>query len=76
MVPGHGRMVSAFPEGAAPTLEYLTSIRRQTREALEKGESLSQAVRHIGLDHAKDWQMFEEFNPRNATSAYVELEWE
>lgn len=76
MVPGHGRMVAAFPDGAAPTRDYLAAIRDETRAALAKGESLSEAIRHIGHSHAGDWQMFEEFNPRNATSAYVELEWE
>ncbi len=76
MVPGHGRMIAAFPEGAVPTLDYLEAIRTETRAALANGESLSQAIRHIGQSQAQDWQMFEEFNPRNATSAYVELEWE
>jgi quinoprotein relay system zinc metallohydrolase 2 len=76
MVAGHGRMIAPFPEGAKPTLAYLEAIRTETRAALEKGVSLSQAIRHIGNSHAADWQMFDEFNPRNATSAYVELEWE
>ena len=76
MVPGHGRIVAAFPEGAAPTRNYLTVIRDETRAALAEGESLSEAIRHVGHSQADDWQMFEEFNPRNATSAYVELEWE
>ena len=76
MVPGQGRMIAAFPEGAGPTLNYLEAIRTETRAAIDDGESLSQAIRHIGQSHAQDWQMFEEFNPRNATSAYVELEWE
>lgn len=76
MVPGHGRMVAAFPDGAEPTRNYLGAIREETRAALAQGESLSEAIRHVGHSHAADWQMFEEFNPRNATSAYVELEWE
>lgn len=76
MVPGHGRLVATYHEGAEPTLDYLTAIRDETRTALAQGESLSEAIRHIGHSHASDWQMFEEFNPRNATSAYVELEWE
>lgn len=76
MVAGHGRMISTFPDGAIPTLTYLAGIRDETRAALAQGQSLSQAIRHIGHSHADDWQMFEEFNPRNATSAYVELEWE
>ena len=76
MVPGHGRMVAAFPDGAVPTQDYLSAVRDETRAALAQGESLSEAIRHIGHSHADDWQMFGEFNPRNATSAYVELEWE
>jgi quinoprotein relay system zinc metallohydrolase 2 len=76
MVAGHGRMMSAFPDGAKPTLDYLKAIRSETRDALEQGESLSRAIQHIGHSQAADWSLFQEFNPRNATSAYVELEWE
>ncbi|MCP5085035.1 MAG: quinoprotein relay system zinc metallohydrolase 2 [Alphaproteobacteria bacterium] len=76
MVPGHGPGRAAYPDGAKPTLGYLTSLAQQTRKAIKAGESLNTALKHIGQDLRGDWKEFDEFNPRNATSAYVELEWE
>ncbi len=76
IVPGHGRLVSTNPEGLQPTLAYLRALRQEVRTALEIGESLQTAIRHVGAGLQGDWQMFDAFNARNATNAYVELEWE
>lgn len=76
MVPGHGPAILPFPDGAAPTREYLAGLAAETREALAKGESMSDAVAHLGQSRRGDWLLFDEFNPRNATAAYKELEWE
>ncbi|MFT5946738.1 MAG: quinoprotein relay system zinc metallohydrolase 2 [Paracoccaceae bacterium] len=76
IIPGHGRMVAINPEGVQPTLAYLGALRREVRAALEAGESLQSAIRHVGAGLQGNWQMFDAFNARNATNAYVELEWE
>ena len=76
VVPGHGRAVLAWPAGAAATRGYLAGLVRETRAALAAGESLGTASRHVGTDLADGWQLFEDFNARNATTAYRELEWE
>lgn len=76
MVPGHGPGRAAYPDGAQPTLGYLTALAAQTRKAIKAGESLNTAIKHLGQNLRGDWKEFDEFNPRNATSAYVELEWE
>ena len=76
MVPGHGPGIAAYPDGAKPTLGYLESLTAQTRKAIKAGESLNTALKHLGKDLRGNWKEFDEFNPRNATSAYVELEWE
>ncbi|MHA6261795.1 quinoprotein relay system zinc metallohydrolase 2 [Arenibacterium sp. CAU 1754] len=76
IVPGHGRMVAMHPDGLRPTLAYLRALRAETRAALAAGESLQTALKHLGMDLGDQWQLFEQFNPRNATNAYVELEWE
>ncbi len=76
IVPGHGRLVAPHPDGLGPILAYLTALRREVREALVSGESLQTAIRHVGADLQGDWQVFDAFNARNATNAYVELEWE
>lgn len=76
LVPGHGPARAAYPDGAKPTLDYLTALAAQTRKAIQAGESLNSAIKHLGQDLRGDWKEFDAFNPRNATSAYVELEWE
>ena len=48
----------------------------ETRAALDAGESLGTASAHVGSDLADGWQLFDDFNARNATTAYRELEWE
>lgn len=76
MVPGHGPPVAPYPDGAFATRDYLTALAAETRAAIDRGESLRTAVDHIGAGLRGDWRLFDEFNPRNATNAYVELEWE
>ena len=48
----------------------------QMRAALAQGESLTEAAPRIGRDLRADWRLFDEFNARNATAVYRELEWE
>ena len=64
------------PRRAAPTRDYLAALVAETRAALDRGESLSEASRHIGADLRGDWLLFDDFNARNATAVYRELEWE
>ena len=37
---------------------------------------MAEAARAAGREEAPDWQLFDDFNARNATAAYHELEWE
>lgn len=76
IIPGHGRFVADHPDGLQPTLSYLKALRLEVREALAKGENLATTASHAGSGLKADWQMFDSFNARNATNAYVELEWE
>ena len=76
MIPGHGGPVMGWPEGAAPLKRYLDTLARDTRKALDEGARLSEAVGRIAAEEADDWSLFEAYNPRNATVAFTELEWE
>jgi len=76
IVPGHGPASLPWPEGGKALRRYLGAIARDTRAAIHKGESISSAIKHIGESEREHWQLFDEFNPRNATAAYKELEWE
>lgn len=76
IIPGHGRLMLDWPEAAAPMERYLGRLAEDTREAIDAGSTLGEAIETVAQDEAENWQLFELFNPRNATVAYTELEWE
>ncbi|SMX32371.1 quinoprotein relay system zinc metallohydrolase 2 [Actibacterium lipolyticum] len=76
VVPGHGGPYLPWPQAAAMLQHYLDVLAQETRAAIAAGESLGNAVEHIAEGEAENWQLFDLFNPRNATVAYTELEWE
>ena len=76
IVPGHGGPVLDWPESAAPMARYLTVLEEDTRAAIESGQRLGEAVEEIARSEAPHWQLFDDYNPRNATVAFTELEWE
>jgi hypothetical protein len=43
---------------------------------IKTGESLSSAAQAAGQSERPNWQLFDDYNPRNATTGFVELEWE
>jgi glyoxylase-like metal-dependent hydrolase (beta-lactamase superfamily II) len=75
-VPGHGPVSAKWPEAAAASATYLGTLTEETRKAIADGVSLSEAIRFLGESQRAEWLLFDEFNPRNATAAYTELEWE
>ncbi|WP_299870170.1 quinoprotein relay system zinc metallohydrolase 2 [uncultured Roseobacter sp.] len=76
VVPGHGRPVLDWPEGLAPMQRYLSVLEADTRAAIDAGQRLGEAVEVIAAEEASNWELFEAYNPRNATVAFTELEWE
>ncbi|WP_152476964.1 quinoprotein relay system zinc metallohydrolase 2 [Roseovarius sp. THAF9] len=76
IVPGHGGPVLDWPEGAEDQHRYLETLRDDTRAAIARGTRLGEAVTTIAESEADKWQLFEAYNPRNATVAFTELEWE
>lgn len=75
-VPGHGGPVLDWPTGAAALTHYLDVLEEETRAAIRSGVPLAEASRSIGRSEARKWALFDLYNPRNATAAYTELEWE
>ncbi|TNC60039.1 quinoprotein relay system zinc metallohydrolase 2 [Rubellimicrobium roseum] len=74
VVPGHGGPLRPWPEAAEPVRAYLDGLAQDVRALLAEGASLSEAMKAAGAPG--DWLLYEEHNPRNATAAYTELEWE
>ncbi|MEP9354482.1 quinoprotein relay system zinc metallohydrolase 2 [Xanthobacter sp. KR7-65] len=76
VVPGHGPASAPWPEAAAPTERYLNRLVSDVRNMVQAGEGMADAARTAGRAEAGDWALFDDFNARNATAAYHELEWE
>ncbi|WP_146346677.1 quinoprotein relay system zinc metallohydrolase 2 [Falsiphaeobacter marinintestinus] len=76
VVPGHGGPALDWPHGATAMVRYLSVLETETRQAIDAGARLGDAVETIAQSEAEHWELFEAYNPRNATVAFTELEWE
>lgn len=76
VVPGHGGPLLDWPIGAAAQAQYLRVLAKDTKEAIGQGTRLGEAVETIAQSEAENWELFDAYNPRNATVAFTELEWE
>jgi quinoprotein relay system zinc metallohydrolase 2 len=76
VVPGHGPSSLAWPEAARPMTRYLERLGTDVRRMIREGRTMSEAATEAGRTEARHWSLFEEFNSRNATTAFHELEWE
>ena len=79
VVPGHGPLAAGWDQAAPAQRDFLTALDRATRQALDAGLPLSEAVPAIVealKPAAGDWVSFADSVARDATAAYKELEWE
>jgi len=76
VVPGHGPTSAPWPEALLPERRYLERLAADIRAAIAEGRQLSEAAQTAGQSESASWRLFEEFNARNATAAFSELEWE
>lgn len=76
VVPGHGPAGMPWPDAIRPTRRYLEILRRDVRGVIRAGGTIGEAAAEAGRSEAGAWDLFEDFNARNATAAYQELEWE
>lgn len=76
VVPGHGPASQPWPQAAEPTERYLRKLVGDVRGLVAAGGTMSEAARTAAVSEAPNWELFSDFNARNATSAFHELEWE
>jgi quinoprotein relay system zinc metallohydrolase 2 len=76
VVPGHGPIVADWPQAIAAERAYLTRLVKDLRGMIKAGESLGAAAEKAGQSERPNWQLFDDYNPRNATAGFAELEWE
>ena len=75
-VPGHGPVSVAWPAAAEPEMRYLKAVIAGTRAAIKEGIDIGDAWRHVAPEERGRWLLFDDYHPRNVTTAYHELEWE
>lgn len=76
VVPGHGPATMSWPDALTAQDRYLATLVKEIRTYIEKGIPLAQAAREVGLEEKTAWALFDDFNARNVSAAYAELEWE
>jgi quinoprotein relay system zinc metallohydrolase 2 len=75
-IPGHGPAVVDWPAGAEAEIRYLQAVLTGTRAAIREGIDIADAWRHVAQEERGRWVLFDDYHPRNVTTAYKELEWE
>jgi len=76
VVPGHGRLVVPWPRALDDERRYLNLLADDARRLIAAGAPMAQAVPQIGRAERDRWQLFDDYNPRNATVAFSEFEWQ
>ncbi|HZD89846.1 MAG TPA: quinoprotein relay system zinc metallohydrolase 2 [Pseudolabrys sp.] len=75
-VPGHGPLVTQWPQGLDDERRYLQRLASDVRGMIRRGVPIAVAAKTAGLSEKDRWQLFDAYNARNATAAFAELEWE
>lgn len=75
-VPGHGPVTVDFTSASAALRTYLVALRDGVRAEIKADGSIEAAVKTVGKSETSNWALFDDYNGRNVTEAYKELEWE
>jgi len=75
VIPGHGA-VSAWPAALADERRYLGTLASDVRALIARGKPISVAADSAASIERPRWQLFEDYNARNATAAFSQMEWE
>jgi len=76
VVPGHGPVDRAWPEGAEAQKRYLTALATDTQASISAGEFVQDAADHIAAKELAGWVLTERAHSRNVSRAFRELEWD
>jgi quinoprotein relay system zinc metallohydrolase 2 len=75
VVPGHGP-VGEWPAALSDERRYLDTLASEVRALIARGAPIKVATETAGVSERPRWQLFEDYNARNATAAFSEIEWE
>ena len=76
VVPGHGPAVADWPGALSAQKAYFERLGVDLRAMIKRGESVAVAAEQAGQSEKGKWALFDDYNARNATAGFAELEWE
>jgi len=76
VVPGHGNIASSLDDAIKQQEDYLNLLLNKTREAINKGKFIIEAMETIDQDNQLKWILHDYQHSTNINRAYTELEWE
>jgi quinoprotein relay system zinc metallohydrolase 2 len=76
VVPGHGPIIDNWPQALAAQRRYFERLLADVRGLIARGAPIDIAAQTAGQSEKGYWELFEDYNARNATAAFAELEWE
>jgi quinoprotein relay system zinc metallohydrolase 2 len=75
VIPGHGP-VSDWPAALTDQRRYLEALSSDVRALVARGDPITAAAKSAAASERSRWQLFDDYNARNATAAFSEIEWE
>jgi quinoprotein relay system zinc metallohydrolase 2 len=75
VIPGHGP-VNEWPAALADERRYLDTLAADVRAFVTRGAPITVAADKAASSERTRWQLFDDYNARNATTAFSEIEWE
>jgi len=75
VIPGHGS-VSDWPSALADERRYLEKLAADVRGLVAAGKPITVAADTAAASERSQWELFDDYNARNATAVFSEIEWE
>jgi quinoprotein relay system zinc metallohydrolase 2 len=76
VVPGHGPLSAPWPAALDAEKTYFDRLTRDVKSLIAKGDDMSEAAKSAGQSERDQWDLFGDYNARNATAAFAEYEWD
>ena len=75
-IPGHGPVLVPFDAASQALRAYLVALRDGVRAEIKSNGSIESAIKTVARSEASKWTLFADYNGRNVTESFKELEWE
>ena len=75
-VPGHGPLITRWPDEMDAQRHYLMVVRDGVRDVIKAHGTMEQAMDKVGQSERDNWLLFDHYHRRNVSAAFAELEWE